>query len=539
MANLNFNASNHKPYGAQTVELDDQPCTIKTPSVHQLRIFDFVEAAPGNAVIEAVAGSGKTTTIVEAVRIALKRGLSALFLAFNKSIQLELQKRGVNAKTFHGLTYSVVLRHVGAREIEQNKLMKLCDAVMDAKRYSQLSEAQKLGWMQPAEDDYELYNAFARRLVGLARQVGIGCLVQDTQQAWMDICVQHDLEPESEFADLGRGIEWAQTLLKASNCYMEHKYVDFDDLLYIAVKDGLVLPKFDFVFVDEAQDTNAIQRALLRKVLHSADSGRTSRIIAVGDPAQAIYGFRGADSESLNLIATEFNCARLPLSISYRCSQAVVNYARQWVSHIEAAPNAPEGEVLELGTNWTTKTFAADDMVVCRTTAPLITLAFKLLRAHVPVRIMGKEIGQGLKSLITKMKAGNLDHLEAKLEAWRDREVEKATAKREEAKAEAIADKVACILCLIDALPENERTINALMLTLDKLFAEGVNQVLLSTIHKAKGLEAVRVFWLNRSKCPSPWARQEWQQEQERNLCYVAATRAKLTLVIIEEPEEK
>ena len=90
---------------------------------------------------------------------------------------------------------------------------------------------------------------------------------------------------------------------------------NFDDLLYLAVKDGISLPKFDFIFVDEAQDTNAIQRALLRKIMK-----KTSRVVVVGDPAQAIYGFRGADSESMNLIAEEFDCKRLPLSISCRCA---------------------------------------------------------------------------------------------------------------------------------------------------------------------------------------------------------------------------
>lgn len=510
MATLNFNASQHKPFGANApVDIDDQPRdTTRAWSAYQTRIFDFVENDIGNAVVQAVAGSGKTTTIVEALKRV--RG-SSLFLAFNKSIADELKSRGVNARTFHSLTYSAVTKFMGVREVDSNKLRKLCDKYMTG-------------------EDYSMYNAFVCRLVGLARQVGIGCLVPDTEQAWMDICIQHDLEPESEFADLGRGLELAQKLLQVS---CAEGGVDFDDLLYLAVKEGITLPKFDFIFVDEAQDTNAIQRALLRKVMH-----KDSRLVAVGDKAQAIYGFRGADSESLNMIATEFNCKKLPLTITYRCSQAVVNYARQWCPELEAAPNAPEGEVTELGYSWTVKTFEANDMIVCRTTAPIITLAFKMLRARIPVRVMGREIGQGLKNLINKMNAGNLDHLEVKLEAWRDREVEKLTAKMEETKAEAVADKVACIICLIDGLAENERTMFNLMATIDSLFAEGTNQVKLSTIHKAKGLEAKRVFWLNRSKCPSPWARQEWQQEQERNLCNVAATRAITSLFTIEEEEK-
>lgn len=500
MAQINFNAAEHPV-----------PEVIAAPrkwSVHQERVFDFCEHGTGNAIVEAVAGSGKTTTIVEALNRV--KG-SSIFLAFNKSIADELKARGVNARTFHSLTYSPVMQSRGQRQVEQNKLRKLCDMYMTG-------------------EDKELYGAFAVRMVGLARQAGVGFLCKDVQETWMDLCDHHNIELESEFADLGRGLELASRLLDASN---ESPMVDFDDMLYFAVRDGLVLAKYDFIFVDEAQDTNAIQRAILRKIMH-----KDTRIVAVGDPAQAIYGFRGADSDSLDLIATEFNATRLPLSISYRCPKAVVNFARTWVQHIEPADGAPEGSVDMLGTSWDATVFQPNDLVVCRTTKPVISLAYKLLRARVPVRIMGKEIGQGLKNLINKMNAHSLEQLEAKLEAYCTREVEKATAKMEDAKAEAISDKVSAILCLMEDLsPDQEipATINDLMSVIDKLFSEGVNQVVLSTIHKAKGLEANRVFWLNSSQCPAKWARQEWQQQQEQNLCYVAVTRAKSALYLIEE----
>jgi superfamily I DNA/RNA helicase len=67
----------------------------------------------------------------------------------------------------------------------------------------------------------------------------------------------------------------------------------------------------------------------------------------------------------------------------------------------------------------------------------------------------------------------------------------------------------------------------------DSLFGDNVTGLLvLSTIHKAKGREWERVFWLDRiGTCPSKWARQAWQQDQEKNLMYVAATRAKSELI--------
>jgi superfamily I DNA/RNA helicase len=486
-------------------------------SIFQGNIFSFVEFDTGNAIVEAVAGSGKTTTLVEAMRRALGR---VIFLAFNKAIQLELESRGVNSKTFHSLCYRVVTQHKRAHKIETNKLFKLVDSHMTA-------------------DDGALYGSFIRKLVSLARQTGIGAgLVNDEESEWLKLVDHYDLELDNEKAQMPVAIDFARKLLQWSNA---SNMVDFDDLLYIAVKDGLTLEKYDFVFVDEAQDTNAIQRAILRKIMKP-----TTRLIAVGDPAQAIYGFRGADSNSMNLIATEFNCKILPLSYTYRCGTQIVKYAQQWVSHIQAAPGAHAGEVIQKGTEWTGMDFQINDLVVCRTTKPLITLAYKLLKDRRPVVIMGREIGEGLISLIKKMNAKGIDNLVKKLDIWRDREVEKALAKKDEAKCEAIHDKADAIMVIIDGMPETDRTVPALIEVLNTLYpsvqkdkdgreVKRTNVITLSTIHRAKGLEAETVYWLNSSKCPSSWAKLEWQYQQELNLCYVAATRAKRKLVLIEE----
>jgi superfamily I DNA/RNA helicase len=358
--------------------------------------------------------------------------------------------------------------------------------------------------------------------------MGIGCLIPDTADAWLEIIDHHELELDQKGATVETAVELASDLLGWANAA---KMVDFDDLLYFAVRDGLVLPRFDFVFIDEAQDTNAIQRALVRKIL--SDS---SRLAAVGDPAQAIYGFRGADSESMNLIASEFGCTHLPLTISYRCPTSVINHARQWVSHIEAAPGAPAGSVQSLGAKWESAMFQPNDLVVCRTTAPIVRLAYRLLREGKPARIMGREIGQGLTALIKRMNVQSIEELEENLSQYRTRESEKAKAKGQDSRAEAINDKVETILCLLADLPEGARTIGNLVQTIERLFKGTSDQaVVLSSIHRAKGLEAERVYWLNSEDCPAKWARQEWQKQQEANLCYVACTRAKQALVLIQE----
>lgn len=99
-----------------------------TWSPFQQAIFEFVRnPLAGNAIVVAVAGSGKTTTIVEAMK-SVPSTQSTVFLAFNKSIATELQSRGVNAKTFHSLTYSAVTRFKNTRTVDPDKLRKLVEA---------------------------------------------------------------------------------------------------------------------------------------------------------------------------------------------------------------------------------------------------------------------------------------------------------------------------------------------------------------------------------------------------------------------------
>ena len=474
-------------------------------SKYQKKIFAFVESGEGNAVIEAVAGSGKTTTIVEGMS-RIPAGKSSIFLAFNKSIAEELKKRGVNAKTFHSLCYSPVTRARNVRTVNDQKIRGLID--------------QLLG------DSAWKYGAFLQRLVGLGKNCGIDALLPDTAEVWAQIIDHHDLELDHDDASEAFAIGFASQVLSMSN--MVHD-VDFDDLLYLAVKDGITLPKFDFVFVDEAQDTNAIQRAILKKILNKG-----ARLVAVGDPAQAIYGFRGSDNNALDYILRDFGGIKLPLTVSYRCPTSVVAHAQQWVSHIEAAPNAPAGKVESKGLDWDAKDFVASDIVVCRTTQPLVSLAYEMMSKRIPVKILGRDIGRGLVALINKMKAKGVPALIEKLEAYTAREMERAIAKGKEGKADQISDKTSCVMFLIKTLDENNRTIPELIRVIENLFGDKANVTMLSTIHKAKGLEADRVYWLNSSACPSKWARQDWQRQQEMNLCYVATTRAKQELILIE-----
>lgn len=492
------------------VDLPAEPTqTDRKWSKYQEAIFDFIQCDTGNLIIKAVAGSGKTTTIVEAIR-RIPDTDDSIFLAFNKSIAEELKRRGVNARTFHSLTYGPVTRYQAVRSVDADKLSQLISEKFD-------------------EQNIAYYGAFMRRMVGLARNAGIGAVVEDIEQAWVDLAEHHDIELQSEYADFGTAIANSRKLLAWSN---EDERVDFDDLLYMAVRNGISLPKFDWVFVDEAQDTNVIQRALLRKLVKAG-----TRIVAVGDPAQAIYGFRGSDSDAMDLIKADFGAVELPLTVSYRCPLAVIAEAQTYVDYIEAAPNAAPGAVTDLGEKWGASTFKPLDMILCRLNAPLISVAYKLITAKVPAFIMGRDFGNSLKSFIGKLNARTIDSLQERIEQVTAREMEKAVAKRQDSKVQMLQDRLDCLVFMIGTLQETDRTVRALLDVIDLLFAEVDKAVKLSTIHKAKGLEADHVYWLNPDA--QIRARRDWQQIQERNLGYVAVTRAKQELTYITAPRRK
>lgn len=198
---------------------------------------------------------------------------------------------------------------------------------------------------------------------------------------------------------------------------------------------------------------------------------------------------------------------------------------------IDFHPDAPDGSV-EVLHNYDPSDFDNSDAILCRVTAPLVSLAFGFIKRGVGVRILGREIGQGLTALVKKMKADDVNELESRLDSWMLREANKLRERGHESAAAAVEDKHSCLMVFIEQLPENNRTITEVVRRIEELFTNN-NQGLLTlcTVHKAKGLEWPRVFILDRDKyMPSKWAKQEWEHRQEQNLIYVAITRAKLDL---------
>lgn len=177
-------------------------------------------------------------------------------------------------------------------------------------------------------------------------------------------------------------------------------------------------------------------------------------------------------------------------------------------------------------------TFASrDSVILCRNSAPCVTFAYGLLQRDIPCIILGRDIGKALTDLVKKMRAVNLEDLREKLGAWNVREADRAEAEGRD--PERITDQYMCLMFFIRNLDEDSRTIDSLVAKIDLMFTDTATtsgRIVLSTIHKAKGLEYDTVFILDRHLIPSKYAKRPEQVRQERNLMYVAITRAKLDL---------
>lgn len=509
---------------------DSMEIDMFQPSPQQAAFLDWVVTGKGSCVLEAVAGAGKTTTLIEAVERA--KGSVAL-LAYNRKIADEIKEKlaarkidwkKANANTVHGFGLSAYKKTFPDVQVDGNKVRNMI--------------AQK-GKMAASDHALNMFGSLVDKLVSLAKQRALGIYGSiDDRSEWYKIVEHFDLlsNEDDEAADrIEEIIELSIKLLKASNA--ETNIIDFDDMVYLPVLLKVRFWTYPWVFVDEAQDTNPARRALVKALLSPG-----GRVVAVGDRRQAIYGFTGADANALDLIRDDHNAIELPLTVTYRCPKEVVRVARNWVSHIEAHQSAPEGSysTIQFAELMGRNDLKHGTAILCRNTKPLVALAFQLIRSGVPCKVEGRDIGNGLIKLATKWKRVTTLHgLETRLKGWSEAQIGRAKAKGNAALAQTIEDQYLTMLVITsECRAAKTDSVEAVTDRINKLFEDNVGKMLvLSTIHKAKGREWGTVYWLDREgTLPSPYARQKWQIEQEDNLCYVAATRAQSSLIEIINP---
>lgn len=485
------------------------------PSPQQQAIFNWIEKGTGNAFIEATAGSGKTTTLVQAIRFMSG---SVAFTAYNKKIAQEIEaktkelmKQNLRVGTFHSFGFNAWRR---------------------VHRDLRVDPRSKKEFMLTSCSVPERLHSVTHKLVSLGKQTGVEATWPfNIEHIWWQLIEHYDIDTELENPrDVDALIRHAMNCIAWSKKNGMH-VIDFDDMIWLPVVHDVRMDQYNWVLVDESQDSNEARRLLAAKMLEP-----NGRLIMVGDRFQAIYGFTGADNDAVDRIIKTFNCTQLPLTVTYRCPKAVVAEARKFVPHITAHDSAPQGLVRTVTADeFMSKeivTLDPNDAILCRNTKPLIELAFTLIRRKVPCHVEGRDIGEGLMKLATRWKIKTIHALRERLEAYKEREIEKLLKKKRESAADALTDRVDTLFVLM----ENCHTVDDVVQKIKSLFqdTDGTRRstVTLSTVHKAKGREWPRVYILGWSEyMPSKWASLPWQQEQERNLQYVAVTRSKGELI--------
>ena len=473
------------------------------PSDYQRDIFDFIDEGEGNAVVEAVAGSGKTTTLIEALKRTEGR---VLFCAFNKHIADEIKvlaPRHAQVSTIHSLGFKALRRSLYMINVDGDKMRGILRPIM--------------------KDDYR--NLPLRTAVLYVAKLAKLTLVDPSDRAGlMRIIVDYDLDEDDIEDELGEVVEYAANALNESMHRLTS--IDFDDMVWLPNVLGIPVPKFDWLFVDEAQDLNPAQRELVLKALK-----KDGRMVAVGDSNQAIYGFAGADMDSISKLTTRLEAKTLPLSICYRCPTSHIDLAKKIVPYMEAAPGAPYG-VVELGVRLESalRKMRPGDLVICRINAPLAEIAMKLIKEGRKAVIRGKDISTGLVALVRKMNTDDIYEFHERLVDYRDRQVAKYLKAEKEQKAINLQDRCETLI----VLAEGAKTCAELVSRIETIFSDRQEGIVLSSVHRAKGLEADRVFIYRDELLPHPNAKGQ-QIVQEMNLRYVALTRAKKELWFVDK----
>ncbi len=512
---------------------------MRTWSAYQLAVFKNVAEGTGHTVVDAVAGSGKTTTIEAAVDY-IPRGLKTAFFAFNKDIAKVLGQRlagkPVEVSTLHSYGLKTITRSLGRLTIDEYRLhdfvadlydpeiVRLEKAITDSKDQE---ETQRMAEQLEAID--ERCRALIK-VVSLSK--GALALTEEAIDAVMDR-FNVDLwglldEEDPDYDEVDVEADRAKFVLEVLNllrrCYStEDGRIDFDDMVWLPVVRKLPQRKFDRVFVDETQDLNAAQIELTLRAVHAQ-----GRILAVGDPRQAIYAFRGADERAFDDVRERLDAAKLNLSVCYRCSKAVIRHAQTIVEHIEAAPEAVEGAVVTASREQMERSAAPGDFILSRTNAPLVGLCMAFLKAGRRANIQGRDVGASLAAFVKKSKATDIPAFRTHVEDWSKKEIARLAAKKRD--TQAVEDRAACLIALSDGAVD----VADVLARINELFADKSSGacIMLSTTHKAKGLERERVWLLAGTYRRRPGI-------EEDNLYYVAVTRAQHTLMLVEGFEKK
>lgn len=482
---------------------------MATASAKQQLVFDETRNGKGHIAVQATAGAGKTFTLVGALR-EVPRLKKSIFLSFSNAIVDELRPKipqNVKASTLHSLGCRMIMARWKGVKIVENKYFKL------ALEYF------------PVRDKETYKRAFGvQDICNYARLT----LTPFEEPALKDLCDRYCIDANPEQVLIAEIILNEHAKIKR----VMHE-IDFSDMIYYpASYPELITEQFDYVFVDEVQDTNNAQAELINNIIRQPNG----RLIICGDEKQAIYGFQGSNIDSFQRIERRFRAKRMALTVTYRCAREIVKLAQTVYPEVIEAWEGSEEGIVRNGELYEAQ---EGDMVICRNTKPLISAFFSFINKGIKSYVVGKDYEKGLINLAESVsgysKENVQQNIEDKLEEFYQELVDDGISKPESnPKYVAMQEKCDILLVILNKCNHAKDLVPKII----EIFHEDRKAIKLLTAHRSKGLECDRVFFIERYNgkklLPSEYAILEWQKVQENNLLFVVYTRAKKEFVFVE-----
>ena len=454
-------------------------------TAEQTHILDLATGTPDNLMIRALAGTGKST-MLEMVEQALPDA-PLLYLCFGRLDLDKATKRvksTTTARNFNGLGHRIWAQYIG-------KSFK-----PDTGKVGDIYK----GFINGAKDSYkkELWNNFGSVLEAVGKAKALGFIPPQHVMSSKSIATWDSVADSLDEVLSPLGIEMVQKALTESIRLAYAGVCDFNDQVYMPALFGGIFPRFPVVLGDECQDWNNVNWRMFDKLA----SG--SRSMLVGDPFQSIYVFRGATPDGMYRAAKRHRMVGTSLSVSFRCPRRVVEHVHWHVPEFRWHKPGGSVNVLE---NLSADTVAGDATFICRNNAPLYRLAIKFLSSGYSVNVSGSDLGPRLLNTMKKLGDGNLPQstVLSRIDAWEDA--------RDAKGSKTAKDTAECMR----VFARHGSNLDQAMAYAKHLFAQE-GTLTFTTGHKAKGREWDVVFIVDDHLLG--------EDEQERNLAYVMATRS-------------
>ena len=541
-----------RPAAVRTLDLfaSSEPSGAKAKvwSSFQLAVFEDFRIGKGNLCIDACPGGGKSTVLIEALNYLPPDVSDVMMTSFSTQSVEDLKKKNppwfVDVRTMNSLGNKAITEHFGRQGVNRERVYGILDTVLGERPENPTLRAEFNGFRSRIKGLVDMAKSYL--VEDLAGLLALGDMFEmdTTAPGWIAVeLVKRFSTPEKTVAQEDVLLEAARRALEL--CKVIDGNIDFNDQIWLPYVHNLRLETFGLIVVDEAQDTSLAQMDLLIRSCRP----ETGRIIFAGENAQAIYAWRGAGMGMEPLIKRT-NARILPLSVSYRCPRVVVREAAKIVPGIQAAPDAPEGTLSTIAADMLSTQAVVGDTILSRKNAPLIKLFLELLGCGLAVGMQGRQIGEALTKFVRKSEAKTVEELLAYTETWAETEIKRRTDKNSKAKIDHIEDHAHCIRVLCEGRMYTGEVLQRIESLLK--MPEG-DKILLSSVHRAKGLQWDRVFllmdtfpvnacyWLKfakRKNGAQTWAEKRAKacmatEPEERNLLYVAVSRTKKELVYV------